>query len=81
MAAANIENFSVCRFIIFLVILLRPDVVAGRLASAVPLGNLRKNRCVLRVGTRKGAQTDENVKGISHAKAQRNAKELLSGVD
>jgi hypothetical protein len=47
----------------------------------VPLGNLRKNRCVLRVRTRKGAQTDENVKGISHAKAQRNAKELLSGVD
>ena len=42
-----------------------PDVVAGHLASAVPVQKSGKNGRVLRVVTRKGALTTENVKRIS----------------
>jgi hypothetical protein len=46
------------------------------LASAVPVGKSWKNRGVLRIETRKGARTDENVSRF-HAKAQSNAKAQL----
>jgi hypothetical protein len=66
MAAANIENFSVCRFVMFVFLssVSPTEVVAGRLASAVPVWNWQKNRRVLKEVTRKGAEMTENVKGF-----------------
>ena len=80
MAAANIENFSVCRFVMFCISLLSSptDVVAGRLASAVPVRKWQKNRQVLREVTRKGAGMTENVKELSHAAAQRRNEDIFS---
>jgi len=54
------------------------DVVAGGLASAVPVRKWQKNRQVLREVTRKGAGMTENVKELSHAAAQRRNEDGFS---
>src|SRR5215217_7667651 len=95
MAAANIENFSVCRFVISVFLLSNPsgptstrvpDVVAGYFASAVPVQKSPKMGMFAGQKCENVQRLTENVIAAKrHKKAQhsllKKGKEEVSDVD